>query len=228
MTGYRWIWTAAVVTITCVACLSRQITWSETLLGMFVTALIVSAATVGVLLGSDARDSRPAAIAYITGRNALVGASVVLVASTLVQAGGAIGWLVVLLMAAGAPPIVERVAAVLHLAGVRRTRAVAPAPAEPVELRTIDAVPESDAPVERLSTPNLVLAWRYSYRALELASSYHARARIAARRQAYLDELERRDPTGVQRWLESGARAASDPTRFLTLGDGGGPHQQAS
>jgi hypothetical protein len=76
-----------------------------------------------------------------------------------------------------------------------------------------------------------VLAWRYSYRALERATTHQARALIAAQRQAYLDELERRDPTGVQRWLASGARAASDPTRFLTIDNvdnGGEPHQQAS
>jgi hypothetical protein len=32
----------------------------------------------------------------------------------------------------------------------------------------------------------------------------------------YLDELERRDPAGVARWLDSGARAGGNPSKFLT------------
>jgi hypothetical protein len=231
MTSYRWVWTATVVSMTCIACLRGQIAWSDTLLGVVVAALVVGAATAGVLLGGDGRRPNSPGVVQTTARNALVGASLVLVASVIVQAGGAIGWLVVLLFATGAPPIVERVAALLHRAGVRRTRAAAPAPAEPVEPIAVDVTPRPEAPVEKLSTPNLVLAWRYSYRALERATTHQARARIAALRQAYLDELERRDPAGVQRWLASGARAASDPTRFLTIDtidNGGEPHQQAS
>jgi len=34
-------------------------------------------------------------------------------------------------------------------------------------------------------------------------------------RQLYLDEFERRNPTGLAEWLASGARAAGDPTRFI-------------
>ncbi|PZS38562.1 MAG: hypothetical protein DLM62_13095 [Pseudonocardiales bacterium] len=39
---------------------------------------------------------------------------------------------------------------------------------------------------------------------------------IVAWRRACLDELCRRDPDGVRRWIATGARAGSDPTRFLT------------
>jgi len=31
-----------------------------------------------------------------------------------------------------------------------------------------------------------------------------------------LDELERRDRAGFQRWLSTGARAASDPSRYIS------------
>ncbi len=46
-------------------------------------------------------------------------------------------------------------------------------------------------------------------------------------RCALLDELTHRDPEGFTRWLDSGARAASDPARFLTstLRDRQLPHQ---
>jgi uncharacterized membrane protein YeaQ/YmgE (transglycosylase-associated protein family) len=38
---------------------------------------------------------------------------------------------------------------------------------------------------------------------------------LVALRQCCLDELERRDPTALQDWLTSGARASSSPERFL-------------
>jgi hypothetical protein len=47
--------------------------------------------------------------------------------------------------------------------------------------------------------------------------------RVGEQRRAYLDEMARRDPEGFHRWLDSGARAAGDPSRYLTWslpGDG--------
>jgi len=35
-------------------------------------------------------------------------------------------------------------------------------------------------------------------------------------RECLLDELERRDRDGFIRWLDSGARAGSDPGRYLS------------
>jgi hypothetical protein len=66
-----------------------------------------------------------------------------------------------------------------------------------------------------LPTPELVLAWRRSYAGLLRERTPAQIAAHAERRQRLLDELERRDAAGVERWLRSGARAASDPTRFL-------------
>jgi hypothetical protein len=77
----------------------------------------------------------------------------------------------------------------------------------------------SDAPsTPTLPTPDLCWAWRRSYVAVTRASKPDELIRIVALRAAYLDELERRDPTGFRRWLDSGARAASDPGRYLTSG----------
>jgi hypothetical protein len=42
-----------------------------------------------------------------------------------------------------------------------------------------------------------------------------ARLRIVARRQTYLDELERRAPAQLGAWLAAGARAAGDPSKFI-------------
>jgi hypothetical protein len=77
----------------------------------------------------------------------------------------------------------------------------------------------ADAPLEpTLPTQDLCWEWRRSYLAVTRASRPDELMQIAALRAAYLDELERRDPTGFRRWLDSGARAASDPGRYLTSG----------
>ena len=72
---------------------------------------------------------------------------------------------------------------------------------------------------EALSTPELCLAWRRSYLALLDVTSSPARCKIVRLRQCLLDELERRDPDGFTRWLDTGARAGSDPGRYLSATD---------
>ncbi|MGH3507985.1 MAG: hypothetical protein ACRDO2_12360 [Nocardioidaceae bacterium] len=77
----------------------------------------------------------------------------------------------------------------------------------------------SDA--RRLTTVELINAWRSSYAGLQRARTVGETARIAARRQQYIDELERRDPGGFERWLVSGDSPASDASSFLADDDGG-------
>jgi hypothetical protein len=69
---------------------------------------------------------------------------------------------------------------------------------------------------ETLSTPGLCLAWRRSYFALLDAPPGPLRDELVRVRGCLLDELERRDHAGFERWIEAGARAGSDPTRYLT------------
>ncbi|MGH3386606.1 MAG: hypothetical protein ACRDO1_18660 [Nocardioidaceae bacterium] len=70
-----------------------------------------------------------------------------------------------------------------------------------------------------LSDDGLCLAWRISYTALQRPLSLANRARLVQARQEYLDEIERRNPDGLRAWLDSGARAAGDPSSFLTGSD---------
>jgi len=69
--------------------------------------------------------------------------------------------------------------------------------------------------LDALSTPQLCLAWRSSYLRLHRATSGPATAHIVLVRQRMLDELERRDRAGFERWLSTGARAASDLSRYI-------------
>lgn len=70
-----------------------------------------------------------------------------------------------------------------------------------------------------MSTEELCQAWCASYLVLKDRSSRgEATAALAtvAERQRYLDELERRNASGLTAWLASGARVASNPLPYLT------------
>ncbi|MEU4291645.1 hypothetical protein AB0E63_25740 [Kribbella sp. NPDC026596] len=82
-------------------------------------------------------------------------------------------------------------------------------------------VPTRTAPSE-LSDDALCLAWRASFSALQNATSPAQRLRIVEERQAYLDEIERRNRRGMATWLASGARAAGDPGPFVVGESGAG------
>ena len=102
---------------------------------------------------------------------------------------------------------------------LRRRYGQPPARETPAAGRS-EVVPAAEQPPpptpETLSTPELCLAWRRSYLALLDVTSSPARCRIVCQRQCLLDELERRDPDGFTRWLDTGARAGSDPGRHLS------------
>jgi hypothetical protein len=67
-----------------------------------------------------------------------------------------------------------------------------------------------------LSTPELCRVWQRSYLALLDAPAGPGHSQVVRIRAGLLDELERRDRAGFARWLEAGARADSDPGRYLT------------
>jgi hypothetical protein len=67
-----------------------------------------------------------------------------------------------------------------------------------------------------LSTLELCLVWQRTYLVLLEVSADTPRDNIVALRERLLDEIERRDPAGFTRWLETGARAGSNPGRYLT------------
>ncbi len=77
---------------------------------------------------------------------------------------------------------------------------------------------EDDEPLvvpDALGIDDLTRAWCSSYVALENADTPAARLRIAEARAACLDALEREDREAFVAWLEHGARAASNPTRWF-------------
>jgi hypothetical protein len=80
------------------------------------------------------------------------------------------------------------------------------------------APPQLGPDLHRLTTEDLCQAWCASYLVLVERSSGTANKAMLAtveERQRYLDELERRNATGLAAWLASGARVASNPLPYL-------------
>ena len=95
----------------------------------------------------------------------------------------------------------------------RRTRPVVPK-ALSAEVKPPDVF--AGTPVAGMATEELCTAWRRSYFHLLLATDERTHRLVVQRRQDFLDEIERRDRRGFLRWLDSGARAGSDPGPYLT------------
>lgn len=68
------------------------------------------------------------------------------------------------------------------------------------------------------TTAQLCGVWQRSYWLLCEHPPCGVQAETVRLRAAVLDELERRDPEGLSRWLRDGPRAGSDPGRFLIRG----------
>lgn len=69
-----------------------------------------------------------------------------------------------------------------------------------------------------LTTAEICAAWSHStdvLARLQVSGTVQAQARVVSTRRQYLDELERRDPSGFAGWLRLGARCAGDPTPYL-------------
>lgn len=112
---------------------------------------------------------------------------------------------------------------VLTAAGLRmrqrarqRFRDAPAAGPNPHDVLAAVTLPASPVPVAAMATEDLCVAWRRSYFLLLLAADEPARRQVVQRRQDFLDEIERRDRRGFLRWLDSGAKAGSDPGPYLT------------
>lgn len=90
----------------------------------------------------------------------------------------------------------------------RTVRGPSPTPPDPVGPPLHPAVGDA-------TTAELRLAWRRSWFTMSDLPQGPLRHQVADLRAEILDELERRHPDPVRRWLESGARANGDPLQFL-------------
>jgi hypothetical protein len=71
-------------------------------------------------------------------------------------------------------------------------------------------------PVRVLSSRSLGEEWLRTTALLDASPEPATREAVAARRASVLDELERRDPEGVARWLALGSDRGGNPAEFLS------------
>ncbi len=182
---------------------------------------IVAVGVAGVLAGLTA-----AAIAHDAPRRS---ARATVEAAAMAMAGTVGGLLVVsgtAALAGGAVTVGLLTAAVLAflLRSGRRsdTAARARSVGAGEQVAPLVAFRSADAgPVPALSTAALGREWLRTTAVLAGRVDAATRRSIVERREATLDELERRDPDGFSRWLSDGPLPGSDPSTYVR----GGPVQ---
>ncbi|MEV4049730.1 hypothetical protein AB0J55_00965 [Amycolatopsis sp. NPDC049688] len=175
-----------------------------TLPGDVLFGWILLGAGAGILVAFGASRLRPRGMA--SGPDLPLGAATaaafvtacLVLAGLLATVGGALTATVLVLLVAGG------------LGAGYRHRVAPPTAPEP------HGGPVPRVPVTDMTTEDLCVGWRRSYFLLILATDEEARRRVVQRRQDFLDEIERRDRRGFLRWLDSGAKAGSDPSPYLT------------
>lgn len=172
---------------------------------LFLAGALVGGSHAGLMWAAH-REDEPLTIGIAgrVARGASAGSVLVVAGGCLAQVIGVLGAVVVLGLVVGIH------AGLRHHA--RRT-------ARPSDRVVADAVPDQVdlllPPLPGHSTAELTDAWLRSQQMLRRTTGARDRARLVALREAYLDELERRDAGGVRRWLESGRALSCDPRPFL-------------
>lgn len=224
MSWYEKIWTAVTGCFCAVALLAAFDGWTPLELG----GIFLAMGPMGVMMVvSRLPPSGPWTWPIAKG---FVGSGVVTwLALGLGHLAGGTGLVVGALLAVAAPALLGRYSLVAARFGLRQPRprrsggqrlvghrAALQAPAyATVDLSADEPVPVLEVP-DLMSDLDLCQAWRSSYVALQRAMSVESRARVVEMRALYLDELERRAGSAVRAWLASGARAASDPSRYVS------------
>ncbi|TDO48313.1 hypothetical protein EV651_12379 [Kribbella sp. VKM Ac-2571] len=189
LTVYRAIWRAFCGASVALGVVAAVLVLPTEIVGLALLAILLAGATALGLYGGVGTPRW-------TRRQVVTGAAVAAAVTTLVLGltivlGPSVFWLTVLLAAASPPAV--------HWCGVR--------------LGLGTAITQVEVP--KRSTADLCRQWRESCEALRHARTDNQRLRIVMERQRCLDELDRRDPEGLQAWLASAASAAGDPARFL-------------
>ena len=187
------------------------------------TLYVLSAMPVGAVAAALQPDDTPA-IWRAALRPGLVGGAVALAIFGMVLLFGPVA-LLVLLMGALCSPTVRRW--LRHRLGFNEQHfpALGPPGPGPASNRAPDFDPGARTEPQNAHFPmlkpesrsdaDLCREWRRSYGMLQRSGSVSAQLLVVQQRQRYLDELERRNPSGLSVWLSSGARAAGDPSRYF-------------
>jgi hypothetical protein len=211
MNTYHVVWWSFALPIGAVgvtaAVASSSMVTTVIMFGLIASSLGVLSASLQTLDG-EGQASRPISASTVLSHGCAAGAAVVALYGMAALLGVAVLPLA-LVLAVTHPTLANR------LRTGRRERlpeeTVGHDPSAPVDDERDNARPNLDA----LTDPELCLAWRRSFVALQHTDDVEELTEIAGLRQQILDELERRNPNGFVDWLASGARAPSNPARYL-------------
>lgn len=211
-----WLWRTAFWTFVLIGLFCGSAVWGWAAL----LAAMLGLGTIGVLIGTVVWGPlgwrgvpRIVSSGFVTG----MGTSA---AAGLLAASPGPGALVIVALIATHPAVAFGVRLLLNPNGksgmstTRKTDAHAAVPDGPADLssKSLNAVDDA----------TLCEVWCQSYLSLCTAESRADAAVIAADRQGYLDEMFRRNPSGMAAWFASGARPGASPMSFLSrrLADG--------
>jgi hypothetical protein len=197
--AYDVVWRRVAVVLMCIGWLLTPLVADTTTVVILCLVGVLGSVVVFTLL--DTHGWRRRAPSAPTSRGALLGAALVVASVGGGMALGPLGWFLVAAVLLTSPMVLSR------LIALRKPRRAGD--------EGSPSVVDDGRSAATMSTQALVQAWRVSFHALTRARTSPARAAVAARRAEYLDELERRHPKAVRRWLEAGARPGSDPSPFL-------------
>lgn len=187
--------------------------------------VVVTALVGGVWAGAAWEESRAGDMALVAGARAAVrtGGGLLVVCGAALLVGTAVTLLAGALLAVAA--------VVLHRPDPSRAApAGLPLPEEPerpvvlsplhpaapsFRIGSAGSARTALPPVRILSSRSLGEEWLRTTAVLDAAPDPLTREAVAARRAAVLDELERRDPEGVARWLADGTARGGNPAEFL-------------
>ncbi len=216
MRFYRKLWVIAAVAAntTCTGVALLAFTLGTLFWAALISALVAGAAGILSSTRQELGDPLPR-----TGSSLACGAYIGVATMGAGEAVGPVGVLFVLAWVVASPPVVEWLYA--RMAGAKSSEpahmrdARAPASVHPPRQWTHRTSPASD-----MTDQELIFMWRLSFVQITGAQSTADVFAACENRARLLDEIERRDPVGFCAWMNSGARAASDPSRFLGLRPG--------
>jgi hypothetical protein len=190
---------------------------------------IVAVGVAGILAGCMAAGITRETPSPVRRRSTLeaaasVGAATVgvllVIAGITALAGGAVAFLTI--VGAVVAVLVVRAARGRHPAapspGDRTTPPPNPGAVRPARLQGAAELSSLLPPVGVLTTSELGQEWLRTSAALAGRLDPAARQSLVARREEALDELERRDPAGFDRWLAAGPTLSSDPAGYVRGG----------
>lgn len=197
---YRTVWRALVGVLAGLGCVIAIFGVSfATIIGTAIATTVISI-TITVWRHRSDRRLLPALV-----RHSAIGVSCAVGFIGISKgAGGGVGMLIALAVFLLSPWLIGRLR--------RRMRLGRP------ESKLVDPGHLPYGPVSELSDRQLCLAWTRSHDLLQTTAQTSQRAELARKRQAYLDELERRHPAEFACWLYNHPDPGDDPGPYLLTG----------